>query len=92
MLRPGFATAASLSVSPHEQGSAAGTLIGTGAAGHVLSPLIAMPLYMVWTPGPFVMTTLLMAFLIALRAHGAEDSRRHRPTAQAVSERESAFH
>ncbi len=65
MLRPGFATAASLSVSSQEQGTAAGTLIGTGAAGHVLSPLIAMPLYMVWTPGPFVMTTLLMAFLIA---------------------------
>ena len=65
MLRPGFATAASLAVSPREQGAAAGTLIGTGAAGHVLSPLIAMPLYMVWTPGPFVMNALLMAFLVA---------------------------
>lgn len=65
MLRPGFATAASLAVSPREQGTAAGALIGTGAAGHVLSPLIAMPLYMIWTPGPFVMNALLMAFLVA---------------------------
>ena len=65
MLRPGFATAASLSVSPQEQGTAAGTLIGIGAIGQVLSPLIAMPLYMIWTPGPFVMTAFLMAFLIA---------------------------
>jgi len=30
-----------------------------------LSPLVAMPLYMVWTPGPFVMNALLMAFLVA---------------------------
>ncbi len=65
MLRPGFATAASLAVSPHEQGAAAGALIGTGAAGHVLSPLIAMPLYMLWTPAPFVMNVVLMALLVA---------------------------
>ena len=65
MLRPGFATAASLAVSPRDQGTAAGTLIGTGAIGHVLSPVIAMPLYMVWTPGPFVMNVLLMALLVA---------------------------
>lgn len=69
LLRPGLAAAASLSVSPDEQGSVAGVLGSTHAAGHVLMPIIGMPLYKVDPHYPFVIAASLAAlafiFIIA---------------------------
>ncbi len=64
MLRPGFASAASLAVSPNEQGSAAGLLMGTNAVGHVVSPILAMPLYAVWPGAPYILCATLAVSMI----------------------------
>lgn len=64
MLRPGFAAAASLSVSADEQGAIAGLTGGAGAAGFIFAPLIGNALYS-WSPAyPFWLGTLLLAGLL----------------------------
>ncbi len=68
LLRPGLAAAASLSVSPNEQGSVAGVLGSTHAAGHVLMPIIGMPLYKIDPQYPFLVASCLsaLAFLFII--------------------------
>lgn len=45
LARPGFSAAASLAVKPEEQGAVAGLIGGTGAAGHIMIPVIVLYLY-----------------------------------------------
>ena len=65
MLRPGLASAASLGVGRDEQGAAAGLITATGPFGHVLSPIVIMPLYQAFNEGPYIMNGVLMVFLLA---------------------------
>lgn len=63
MLRPGFAAAASLSVSTEEQGSIAGLTGGASAAGFIFAPLVGNALYS-WNPSyPYWLGALLLAGL-----------------------------
>jgi MFS family permease len=63
MLRPGFAGASSLAVSPDEQGAMAGLTGGAGAAGFIFAPLIGNALYGVDPTLPYILATLLMGTL-----------------------------
>lgn len=64
MLRPGVAAAASLAVSPGEQGAVAGLTSGAGASGFIFAPLIGNALY-TWHPSlPYWLGTALMAGLL----------------------------
>lgn len=65
MLRPGFAAAASLAVSPDEQGAVAGLTGGAGAAGFIFAPLIGNGLYSWNHDAPYWLGTLLLAGLLA---------------------------
>lgn len=66
MIRPGHAAAASLAVTPKEQGAVAGLLGGTGAAGHILSPLIVIVFYQGLGPqSAYWLCAVLMAMLFA---------------------------
>lgn len=65
--RPGIAAAASLAVRQDEQGSVAGLTGATGAAGHLLSPIVAMPLYKIDPTLPYMLGLglfLLLGLLI----------------------------
>lgn len=64
MLRPGFAGASSLAVSPDEQGAMAGVTGGAGAAGFIFAPLIGNALYSVNPTLPFILGTILMLALL----------------------------
>lgn len=59
LLRPGLASAASLSVEPDEQGAVAGYLGSTAAMGHVVNPFIALPLYQIMPQAPFILAAVL---------------------------------
>lgn len=61
LARPGIAAAASLSVRQDEQGSVAGLVGATGAAGHVISPIFAMPLYKIDPSLPYLAGVILFA-------------------------------
>jgi len=66
MLRPGFAAAASLAVSPDEQGSVAGLTNGAGASGFIFAPLIGNALYS-WSPSyPYWLGAAIMVALLIL--------------------------
>ncbi len=70
LLRPGLSSAASLSVEPDEQGAVAGMLGSTGAVGHMLNPVVGMPLYQIYHQGPFVMAgALLVLSLLVILFH-----------------------
>jgi len=70
MLRPGLSATASLSVEPDEQGAVAGMLGSTGAVGHMLNPIIGMPLYQIFHQGPFVMSAVLLGLsLLTILLH-----------------------
>ncbi|HET7334056.1 MAG TPA: MFS transporter [Rhizomicrobium sp.] len=63
MARPGYAAAASLSVSPEEQGAIAGLTGATAGAGFIFGPIIGTKLYE-WRPeAPYVFCVVLMAVL-----------------------------
>lgn len=64
MLRPGFAGAASLAVSPDEQGAMAGLTGGAGAAGFIFAPLLGNALYGVDPILPYILGTALMGLLL----------------------------
>jgi MFS family permease len=67
MLRPGFAGAASLAVSPDEQGAMAGLTGGAGASGFIFAPLIGNSLYAINPALPYILgVALLIALLIYL--------------------------
>lgn len=64
LARPGFSAAASLAVEPHEQGAVAGLMGGTGAAGHILSPLVVLFLYQGVSPeAPYMLGAVLLVIL-----------------------------
>lgn len=65
MARPGYAAAASLAVTPDEQGAVAGVIGGASAAGFIFAPLIGNWLYTFDPAVPFVLGGLLMAGLYA---------------------------
>ena len=65
MLRPAFAAAASLAVSPDEQGAVAGITGGAGASGFIFAPLIGNALYTLNPSLPFILGTVLMMGLLA---------------------------
>ena len=64
MLRPGFAGASSLAVSPDEQGAMAGLTGGAGAAGFIFAPLIGNALYGLDPTLPYILGTVLMGTLL----------------------------
>ncbi|MGB5092868.1 MAG: MFS transporter [Parvibaculum sp.] len=64
-IRPGLQAGASLTVSPRDQGAVAGYIGSTGATGHILNPLIGIPLYH-WHPQtPFIFCIFLMIAIFA---------------------------
>jgi MFS family permease len=66
MARPGFEAAASLAVTPREQGSVAGLLNSTLAVGHIVSPALVVIFYQgVGPQAPYVLCGLLMTVLFA---------------------------
>ena len=71
MIRPGHSAAASLAVTPKEQGAVAGLLGGTGAIGHIGSPLVVLVFYQgLGHQSPYWLCTVLMlALLAALYLH-----------------------
>jgi MFS family permease len=69
MLRPGFAGASSLAVSPDEQGAMAGLTGGAGAAGFIFAPLIGNALYGIDPTLPYILATLLMGALALYLLH-----------------------
>ena len=64
MLRPGFAGASSLAVSPEEQGAMAGVTSGAGAAGFIFAPLVGNALYGINPTLPYILGTGLMLMLL----------------------------
>ncbi|WP_337588811.1 MFS transporter [Parvularcula oceani] len=66
MSMPAFNAAASLSVTPEEQGGAAGLATAAGASGFIVAPVIAFTLYELTPHGPFLLgagVALVMALL-----------------------------
>jgi len=66
LLRPGAAAAASLSVGPDEQGSAAGVVGGVSVIGNVFGPMIGTLLYGLAPTGPYMFNAALMAGALAV--------------------------
>ena len=64
MIAPGFTTAASLSVTPREQGAASGLSNASSAAGFIFAPLLGFGLYAIDPRAPFVMTAIVSGLLI----------------------------
>jgi len=64
MAMPGFTAAASLAVSPQEQGATAGLSNAASAAGFIIVPPIGFALYTIDPRAPFYLTTLLAIVLI----------------------------
>ena len=73
MARPGFMAAASLAVTPGEQGATAGLLNSTGAVGHIISPVLVVIFYQGIGPqAPYVLCGVLMSMLfVTLYIHPA---------------------
>ncbi len=70
LLRPGLSSAASLIVEPDEQGAVAGIIGSTAAIGHVLNPIIGMPLYQLDARLPFLLAAGLLGLcLLVILAH-----------------------
>lgn len=65
MVRPGYAAASSLAVTPDEQGAVAGIMGATSAAGFIFGPMIATKLYKFSPAAPFAFGAFIMATLFA---------------------------
>jgi MFS family permease len=65
MLRPALSSALSLSQTPENQGSAAGYLGSVYPIGHILTPIIAMPIYAINPAYLYYFSSLLCICLIA---------------------------
>ena len=65
MLGPGISSSLSLSVGKENQGAASGFLGMVIPIGHVISPIIAMPLYTVSPNAPYILGVFVMALAIA---------------------------
>ncbi len=66
LARSGSMGAASLSVSPDEQGAVAGLVSSTGGAGFVVAPLLAFPLYSVMPNAPYLASMSLAGIAVLL--------------------------
>ena len=62
MLGPGISSSLSLSVGKEYQGAAGGFLGMVIPVGHVISPLVSMPLYMLSPSLPYLLGASLMFF------------------------------
>ena len=73
MLGPGISSSLSLSVGKDNQGAASGFLGMVIPVGHVISPLLAMPLYMVLPSAPYflgaIIMLLAMIFIVTNKRH-----------------------
>lgn len=88
MARPGYAAAASLSVSPEEQGAVAGLTSATAGAGFIFGPIIGTTLYE-WHPtAPYVFGAALMAALYAYAVFSPQlrEAGMQAPDAEALEE------
>ncbi|MEQ9520613.1 MAG: MFS transporter, partial [Parvibaculum sp.] len=59
-LRAGLSAGGSLSVSPRDQGAIAGLIGGTAATGHIINPMVGIPLYHYMHQAPFLLGIGLM--------------------------------
>lgn len=66
LVRPGAAAAASLSVTPQEQGSVAGLLGGISVIGNVVGPMLGTALYSANRHGPHLLNAAIMAAIVVL--------------------------
>lgn len=66
MLGPGLATACSLSVAAHEQGSVAGLMVAVGPIGFIISPITIMPMYKIAPELPYAAVLALVLVMIYL--------------------------
>ncbi|MGF1457087.1 MAG: MFS transporter [Alphaproteobacteria bacterium] len=64
MARSGGVGAASLAVTPDEQGGVAGLIGATGGAGFVVAPLVAFPLYAIAPSAPFALCFTIVTGII----------------------------
>ena len=73
MLGPGISSSLSLSVGKDNQGAASGFLGMVIPVGHVISPLLAMPLYMVLPSAPYFLGAIIMLvamiFIVTNKRH-----------------------
>ncbi|MBG53150.1 MAG: MFS transporter [Alphaproteobacteria bacterium] len=65
-LRAGLSAGASLSVSPRDQGAIAGLIGGTAATGHIINPLVGIPLYYFMHQAPFILAAGLMVIILLM--------------------------
>ena len=74
---PGFNAAASLAVSPQEQGAAMGLAGSAAAAGFIFAPPLAISLYGLEPQAPYIFTSLLAAglFVFAATSRAVADAR-----------------
>jgi hypothetical protein len=68
--RPGFTSGASLAVAPEEQNAVAGMVTSVNGIAYVAAPAVAVALYEVWMPLPFLAVAVLMAGLVSWGARG----------------------
>lgn len=66
LVRPGSAAAASLAVSPREQGSVAGMISGVAVIGNVVAPMVGTTLYEYGPDGPFYLNAAIMVAVLVL--------------------------
>jgi MFS family permease len=64
MLGPGISSSLSLSVGKENQGAASGFLGMVIPVGHVISPIIAMPLYVLSPKAPYLLGVFVMFLTI----------------------------
>ncbi|MEM9013584.1 MAG: MFS transporter [Pseudomonadota bacterium] len=88
---PGYNAAASLAVSPDEQGAAIGLTGAAGAAGFIISPPLGFSLYAFAPQAPYILTSIvaLILFLGAVRSNavkGAIPKLNQNPSADAANE------
>jgi hypothetical protein len=62
--RPGFTSGASLAVEAHEQNAVAGMVTSVNGVAYLAAPTVAVALYELWKPLPFVAVTALMLGLV----------------------------
>ncbi|MCX8073911.1 MAG: MFS transporter [Candidatus Binatia bacterium] len=77
LVRPGAAAAASLAVTPAEQGSVAGLLGGVSVIGNVFGPMLGTALYSLDRHGPHLMNSAVMALILVLVWTNARIRRAH---------------
>lgn len=66
LVRPGIGATASLAVSKTEQGSVAGLVASTGAAGFIIGPIIGPAVYRYTIPeAPFIFNTVMLVGCVA---------------------------